>query len=155
MSTQRAVACGLWGHPVRNRLFWGGFGHSTPVKRDPHAEREAREYENPVASREHIRATLEDLGGPASLRRLAGALGMRRDQEDGLEARLRAIVRDGELLRHGRGEYAVADQVALIEGPVRPMRTASASSRTATKTMCTSVDRRCAACSTATLYVRG
>ncbi|MBJ38061.1 MAG: ribonuclease R [Gammaproteobacteria bacterium] len=94
-------------------------GHSTPVKRDPHAEREARKYENLVASREHIRATLEDLGGPASLRRLAGALGMRRDQEDGLEARLRAMVRDGELLRHGRGEYAVADQVALIEGPVQ------------------------------------
>ena len=88
------------------------------MKRDPNAEREARKYANPVASREYIAATLETLDGPATLRRLAGALGMTRDQEEGLEARLRAMVRDGELYRHGRDAFALAEDVALFEGRV-------------------------------------
>lgn len=106
-------------HCGRFRLFLAGFpARVRRVKRDPHAEREARRYDNPVASREHILETLAGLGGPATLRQLAGALQMARDQEDGLSARLRAMVRDGELLRHGRDAFALPEDVALIEGPV-------------------------------------
>ena len=88
------------------------------MKHDPHAEREARRYSNPVASREHILQTLTEFAGPASLRQLVGALSMVRAQEEGLSARLRAMVRDGQLYRHGRDAFALPADVALVEGPV-------------------------------------
>mgnify|MGYP001238154477 CR=1 FL=1 len=88
------------------------------MKHDPHAEREARRYSNPVASREHILQTLTEFAGPASLRQLVGALSMVRDQEEGLSARLRAMVRDGQLYRHGSDAFALPADLALVEGPV-------------------------------------
>ena len=38
------------------------------MKRDPHSEREARKYANPIASREFILALMEDIGAPASFK---------------------------------------------------------------------------------------
>ncbi|MDZ7686610.1 MAG: hypothetical protein U5O39_17845 [Gammaproteobacteria bacterium] len=47
---------------------------------DPHEARESRRYENPIASREHILATMEELGEPASFKRLAKLLDLEDSQ---------------------------------------------------------------------------
>ena len=85
--------------------------------KDPHERREAARYENPVASREHILTTLGVLDGTATLRQLANSLGQSRDQDEGLAARLGAMVRAGQLRQDG-ARYLLPDQASLVTGKV-------------------------------------
>ena len=87
--------------------------------RDPKAEREARKYERPIASRELILKILHDRGEPMSYDELAGAFEL--DDEDGREAlrrRLIAMVRDGQLLLNRREGYVPVDSRNLVRGRV-------------------------------------
>ena len=87
--------------------------------RDPHAEREAAKYEQPILSREAILQFLADFGEPLPLERIAHALGlMREDRREALARRLSAMVRDGQLLLNRRGAYAPAERLDLIPGVV-------------------------------------
>ena len=65
-----------------------------PRKRykDPHADREASKYENPVPSRELILQVLDDQGKPLGKHDLAGLLDVDEDGEVGLERRLKACL---------------------------------------------------------------
>ncbi len=92
-------------------------------RRDPQAEREAHRYENPIASRELILQVLEDIGRPAFQEELEGELRVRdeRDQE-ALRRRLRAMVRDGQLVFNRRGGYCLADKVGVVSGVVQAHR---------------------------------
>ncbi len=87
--------------------------------RDPHADREANRYSNPIASRELIMEVLADAGGPRSMAQLAGVLGI---QEKGdriaLERRLRAMERDGQLIKNRKGSYGLVRRMDLIKGKV-------------------------------------
>ncbi len=90
---------------------------SKPV--DPHRDREKKKYQNPIASRELILETLEKSKGPQTRDQLAKKL--RISDEDGLEAlrrRLRAMVRDGQLVCNRRGEYIPVDESTLVRGRV-------------------------------------
>jgi ribonuclease R len=89
------------------------------VPQDPHAEREASRYEQPIASREHLATVIGAADHPLNRDDLAGMLGI--DAEDGLEAlrrRLNAMARDGQLVRNRRDCYALADQFDLVAGRV-------------------------------------
>lgn len=87
--------------------------------RDPHAKREAKKYENPIPSREYILQYLDELGRPASFAHLVSALSLnQKDETVGLEYRLRAMVRDGQLLLDRRGRYCLINKVELISGRV-------------------------------------
>ncbi len=86
---------------------------------DPYAEREAAKYGRPIKSREFIMAYLEEVGHPMSEAELVKALEID-DPEDqrALGARLRAMVRDGQLVRNRRGIYGLASKMDLVRGRV-------------------------------------
>jgi ribonuclease R len=86
---------------------------------DPHAEREARRYEKPIASREFILQTITEADHPVDEESLADLLG-RYDEHsrEALRRRLNAMVRDGQLVRNRRDCYALADRFNLVPGRV-------------------------------------
>ena len=89
------------------------------VHMDPHAEREAAKYENPIPSRELILSVLSEAGHPMNREELARTFGL--ESEDDLEAlrrRLRAMERDGQLLRNRRGGYGPVDRMDMVRGRV-------------------------------------
>ena len=85
---------------------------------DPHAGREAEKYERPIPSREFIIQLLEEAGKPLSEQKLIRALDIIEDQEIALSRRLRAMIRDGQLMRNRRGAYGLVDKLDLIRGRV-------------------------------------
>ncbi|WP_343123034.1 ribonuclease R [Luteibacter sp. 9135] len=94
---------------------------NTPVHAvvDPHAEREAQRYEKPIPSREAILALLEERGELLAEYDIARALRLFDEYEIvALNKRLGAMVRDGQLLRNRRGDYAPAQKLSLIPGRV-------------------------------------
>jgi ribonuclease R len=88
-------------------------------KQDPFQEREAQKYENPIPSREFIMQLLEDQGVPLETSQIAQALGLHDpEQLDALARRLRAMERDGQLMRNRRGGYGLISKMDLIPGRV-------------------------------------
>ncbi len=86
---------------------------------DQHAEREAQKYENPIPSREHIMAMLADQDGPMSFRRIADTLALEDDTSlEALRRRLRAMERDGQLVRNRRDRFGLVSKMQLITGRV-------------------------------------
>ncbi len=94
---------------------------------DPHAEREQRKYDRPVPSREFILQRLAELGRPQNRRELEDLFDLQGDPElqEGLRRRLRAMERDGQLVRNRRNGYVIVDQEDLIRGRVRAGRDGS------------------------------
>ncbi len=90
-----------------------------PAAVDPHAEREAQRYDQPIPSREAILALLEERGELLMAEDIARALRLFTDYEiNALGKRLGAMIRDGQLLRNRRGGYAPAQKLSLIPGRV-------------------------------------
>src|SRR6185437_2412389 len=86
---------------------------------DPHAEREAQRYEHPIPSREAILAVLAERGSLLRADAIAEALGIQDDvRREALDKRLRAMLRDGQLLESRRGGLAPAERIGLIAGTV-------------------------------------
>ncbi|MGY6519139.1 MAG: ribonuclease R [Lysobacteraceae bacterium] len=86
---------------------------------DPHAQREARRYENPIPSREAILGVLAEADGPLDAEDLAAILRIHDPVSfDALNKRLGAMLRDGQLLANRRGGYAVAEKLDLVPGTV-------------------------------------
>jgi ribonuclease R len=87
--------------------------------KDPHFKREKGQYAHPIASREAILSHMETSGEPLSFKRIAKELGIEnaRDQ-DALTLRLRAMVRDGQVIVDRRNVYAIANKLELFAGRV-------------------------------------
>ncbi|MBW3566762.1 MAG: ribonuclease R, partial [Proteobacteria bacterium] len=91
--------------------------------RDPQAEREASNYAEPIASRELILKVLEDLGRPAYQDVIETELHIESEQDrEALRRRLRAMVRDGQLVFNRRGGYCLAGKIGVIAGRVQAHR---------------------------------
>jgi ribonuclease R len=91
----------------------------TRFAKDPFSEREAQKYDSPIPSREFIMSVLADAGRLMTREDLVAAFGLHR--EDDLEAmrrRLRAMERDGQLLRNRRGGYGLVDRMDMVRGRV-------------------------------------
>ena len=87
-------------------------------KKDPDAALEAERYENPIASRKMILSEIRREGA-LTFQSLAEHLGIREDaQLDALGNRLRAMVRDGQLVQNRRGGYLPVDESHLVRGRV-------------------------------------
>ena len=87
---------------------------------DPFAKREAEKYENPVPSREAILSLLKQAGQLLSLKKILGALSI--SDEDGkiaIRRRLKAMVRDGQLLRNRKNLYGLAGQMGMVCGLIQ------------------------------------
>jgi ribonuclease R len=88
--------------------------------KDPHAAREAQRYENPVPSREVIIQLLTDQGKPLSEAQILALLEIRdEDGEVGIHRRLRAMLRDGQLVENRRGRLGLPKRMDLIAGRVQ------------------------------------
>ena len=71
---------------------------------DPHAEREAARYDNPIPSREVILQLLAEAEQPLNHNKIAKKLALTEDEPvEALRKRLRAMERDGQLMVNRRG----------------------------------------------------
>jgi len=86
--------------------------------RDPMYEREKEKYERPIVSREFILSHLEKLGQPARLEDLIEELEIAEEDQEAFRRRLRAMERDGQLVRNRRGAYGIVESMELIRGTV-------------------------------------
>jgi ribonuclease R len=101
---------------MRKKQKTGAHGQQ---QQDPQAQREARRYENPIASREFILQIITEADHPIDQDALAEVLGLHDEEtREALRRRLKAMVRDGQLVRNRRDCYALADQFNLIPGRV-------------------------------------
>ncbi|MAT94534.1 MAG: ribonuclease R [Halioglobus sp.] len=90
---------------------------------DPHAEREASRYDNPIPSRELIMEVLTEAKKPLNHNKLAKKLELGSDEQlDALGKRLRAMLRDGQLMQDRRGAFAVVDRLDLVRCRVQGHR---------------------------------
>jgi ribonuclease R len=86
---------------------------------DPHQQREAKKYQNPIPSREFILETLTQHGAPMGFAEIARALDLVDDDDlTALERRLGAMVRDGQLVRNRRDAFCLVNKRDLIAGRV-------------------------------------
>ena len=82
-----------------------------------------KRYQHSIPSREDITATMESAGRPLTLVSLAGQLGLKGEAHcSALENRLRAMVRDGQLLRNRAKEYCLTHHLDLVTGQVQAHR---------------------------------
>ena len=78
-----------------------------------------RRYEHKIPSRDEILAAMEQDGQPIKLEVLAPRFGIRTEQHRrALEARMRAMVRDGQLLRNRADEYCLTGHLDVVTGTV-------------------------------------
>ncbi|MCF7984970.1 MAG: ribonuclease R [Thiohalocapsa sp.] len=86
---------------------------------DPHHQREAKKYENPIPSREFILETLTEHQAPMAFEEVAKALDLSSEDDlIALERRLGAMVRDGQLVRNRRDAFCLVNKRDLIAGRV-------------------------------------
>lgn len=86
---------------------------------DPHAAREAANYENPLPSREFILEVMTEEGAPVTVEQLYKLLGLRRSEHEIFNRRLGAMERDGQIFRNRKGALCLAEKVNLIAGKVQ------------------------------------
>jgi ribonuclease R len=90
-----------------------------PPQHDPQAQREAAKYARPIASRELILEVLAKSDRPLDSAGVAAALGLRESVDlDALLRRLKAMLRDGQLVENRRGELVVPAKVGVVAGTV-------------------------------------
>ncbi|CAK6712579.1 ribonuclease R [Vibrio harveyi] len=92
---------------------------SDNIPNDPFADRESKNYENPIPSREFILEFLEEAGVPMNRNDLFEALKLEGEEHyEGLRRRLRAMERDGQLVFTRRQCYALPEKLEMVKGYV-------------------------------------
>jgi ribonuclease R len=89
----------------------------------PEAPSEERRYKHQIPSRDEIMAMMERVGRPVSLEALAPRFDIRTEQHRrALEHRLKAMVRDGQLIRNRAREFCLTRHLDLVTGTVSAHR---------------------------------
>ena len=87
--------------------------------KDPHAQREASKYDNPIHSREYILAHLKERGAPATHETLCAEFGFESEESiEALRRRLIAMCRDGQMICNRRDAYLPLEEADLVSGRV-------------------------------------
>ena len=95
----------------------------TRPSRRREADSGGRVYEHSIPSRNDILALMERAGRPLTLKGLASQLSIRSDSHRrALENRLKAMVRDGQLIRNRAAEYCLTGHLDLVTGTVSAHR---------------------------------
>jgi ribonuclease R len=88
--------------------------------KDPNAAQEAKRYEHPIPSRVSLLNYFEEVGEPLSYEDLLEATKLETpEQADALMYRLKAMIRDGQLMRMRSGLFGVIDKLSLLKGRVQ------------------------------------
>ena len=86
---------------------------------DPYASRETEKYAVPLPSREYIMQVLGEQGVPMDLDQLNEYFGLAEGEEkEFFSFRLRAMERDGQVVRNRRGGYGLVTKMDLVRGRV-------------------------------------
>jgi ribonuclease R len=92
---------------------------SKPSSVDPYIEREKQKYSQPIPSREHILSHLAHQHKPLTLKQIAELLQLSSEEDlEALRRRLRAMERDGQLIRNRKNGYGIANKMDLVRGRV-------------------------------------
>jgi len=86
---------------------------------DPFLDREREQYEHPLPSREFILQILTEHGAPMVEDELLDMLLIKRDEEELFSRRLRAMERDGQIMRNRKRAICVMDKLDLLKGKVQ------------------------------------
>ena len=90
-----------------------------PPTIDPFLERESQKYPKPIPSREFILMHLDYADAPLNLEAIAERVNTNDEETfDALRRRLRAMEREGQVIRTRRGDYGIADKMDLVRGRV-------------------------------------
>ena len=82
---------------------------------DPKRDEEATRYARPIPSREFLLATLTEAGEPLTADDFVRRLRLKdKALINALEARLGAMVRDGQLVRNRREQFLLTDRTAIL-----------------------------------------
>nr|WP_136252695.1 ribonuclease R [Ningiella ruwaisensis] len=89
------------------------------MSKDPHFAREQEKYDNPVASREYLLSILKEKGHPLSFLDICHIVNAE-DEESriGIQRRLRAMEREGQIAFNRNKKYEVQKQAELVKGRV-------------------------------------
>ena len=88
-------------------------------KKDPHFQREAKKYDSPVASREHILALFQRLQTPLTFKHVCQEFGYQHeDQLIGIKRRLRAMENAGQLVFNKFKQYSLPNKAKILTGKV-------------------------------------
>ena len=85
---------------------------------DPHAKREAGQYETPLPSRELVLQVLSDQGVPLSNEQVYALLDINIEERDNFNKRLNAMEREGQIMRNRKGALCLAEKIHAIAGTV-------------------------------------
>jgi len=86
---------------------------------DPFLAREREQYEHPLPSREYILQILAEQGVPVDPENLAAILEIEEDEVEVFGRRLRAMEREGQIMRNRKNAVCVVDKLDLITGKVQ------------------------------------
>jgi ribonuclease R len=86
---------------------------------DPFLERERDQYEHPLPSREFILQLLAEKGVPIDEEDLCSVLQIEPHEEDLFNRRLRAMERDGQIMRNRKRAICEVDKLDLVKGKVQ------------------------------------
>jgi ribonuclease R len=86
---------------------------------DPHAAREAAQYEAPLPSRELVLQLLADQGIPLSVEQVYTLLDIGVDERDNFNKRLNAMEREGQIMRNRKGALCLTEKIHAIAGTVQ------------------------------------
>ncbi|MDF1758724.1 MAG: ribonuclease R [Legionellaceae bacterium] len=86
---------------------------------DPFHKREREKYDQPIPSREYILMVLEEVGLPMTKNQLINTLKVREESEqEALGYRLRAMLRDSQIMQDRRGRFCLFDKINLKRGSI-------------------------------------
>ena len=86
---------------------------------DPFLEREREQYEHPLPSREYILQILEQHGVPVEQEELCSMLQIEEHEEELFIRRIRAMERDGQIMRNRKRAICVMEKLDLVKGKVQ------------------------------------
>ncbi|WP_058482016.1 ribonuclease R [Legionella spiritensis] len=87
--------------------------------KDPFYKREKEKYKLPIPSRELIMKVLEEYGRPISRNQLIEKLDICEHEQEPLGFRLKAMVRDGQLMQDRRGRFCLLGRINLVRGTIQ------------------------------------
>ena len=88
-------------------------------RKDPFLKRETEKYAVPIPSRELIMQVLEEQGCPMSRNELFEALDVDEAEQEALNYRLKAMLRDGQLMQDRRNRFCLVGRINLVRGRVQ------------------------------------
>lgn len=88
--------------------------------KDPFHKRESEKYADPIPSREFIMEVLNEYGRPMSRHQLFDKLHLEQEsKQEALGFRLKAMLRDGQIMQDRRGRFCLLQKINLCRGTVQ------------------------------------